>query len=310
MITVNLPDSKFGILAFLMLLAVLSSCGSEDVPEYVPPHSAADLATVTPHPKQIEFEGINPDGLKILAIGNSFTGNGTYYIPWLLKELNDDEAFIAKLCQSGASLSMHWTNHIENLTNYTMKYSHGGEWNDVSITTLDEALQVFDWDIIIIQQMSTEAGRESTYQPYLDYLLRLISDTNSGARTGWQYTWAFTPDASSWHLGFKYYDNDPEIMYQAIIKTQSLFADRFDIKIPSFQVVRKLRENFPQQKDGFSTDGVHLTEAGCYALSCLWYETLIKPELNTSCLCDEGIHTEISTDFAHEAHKIIKDILF
>lgn len=314
MITQIHSYGKFVLWDCLVSLLLLASCSNDEPPytQYLPPHRTSETSsdsTESSHPKQIEFEGVKTDGLKILAIGNSYTWNGTLYLPWLLQNADADDAFIAILTESGASLAMHWTNHWKNESAYEMHYSHGGKWNKVSITTIDEALQVFDWDIVVMQQMSTDAGKESTYRPYLDNLLRLISDTNTQAKIAWQYTWTFTSDAAPWHVGFKYYDNDPNIMYDALIVTQDKIALDFDFRIPSCRLVKMLRDSNPEQKDGFSSDGVHLTDPASYALSCLWHEVLVSPLLHTTCLDMEKIPSDINKDFSTQSHALIKNLL-
>lgn len=313
MITQIHSYGKFVLWDCLVSLLLLASCSNDEPPytQYLPPHRTSETSsdsTESNHPKQIEFEGVKTDGLKILAIGNSYTWNGTLYLPWLLQNADADDAFIAILTESGASLAMHWTNHWKNESAYEMHYSHGGKWNKVSITTIDEALQVFDWDIVVMQQMSALAGRESSYQPNLDLLTTLVYDTNSTPELAWQYTWAYT-SAATWHQDFKLYDNSPIMMYFALISTQNKMTTDFDIRIPSCQLVKMLRDAHPEQEDEFSTDGVHLTDPACFALSCLWHETLVTPHLGNSCLDMEKSPSDIPKDFAQECHKLINTVL-
>lgn len=312
MIHHNSIYSRAGLFACVMLTLVMSACGKEDFTEYVPPRfntpAQSDSLDVKPHPKQIEFEGINRDGLKILAIGNSYTWNGTMYLPWLFQNLDNDDAFIAILTQTGASLAMHWTNHVKNDGKYEMHYSQGGKWHKVSITTIDEALEVFDWDIVVMQQMSALAGIESSYQPNLDLLKTLIHDTNSHPQLAWQYTWAYTSDAIG-NSNFKLFSNDSDSMHSAVISTCDKMSVDFDFRIPAGQLIKLLRDTHPSQADGFSTDGIHLTDPACYALSCLWHEVLVTPRLDTSSLDMEKTPSDISTDFAEDCHLLIKKVL-
>lgn len=307
------PDSKVRLFAFFMLLLALSACGSENEPEYVPPHDPsglpADSMEYPVHPKQIEFEGVNPEGLKILAIGNSYSNNATQYLPWIFDRLGEDsDVFIARLYRGGASLEMHWDNHVADREDYTLHYSHGGEWHEVSITTIDEALQVFDWDIVVMQQMSVFAGLDYTYQPYLDYLRTLVYDTNSCPKLAWHYTWAYT-SAASWQPNFRYFDYDPDLMYESVISTCDRMSGDFDFRIPSGQLIKILRDSFPEQDDGFSYDGVHLTDPACYALSCLWHEVLVYPTFKSSCLEMDSQPSGVSSEFAAKAKDLISVLL-
>lgn len=291
------------------LFSPLQSCDRDaDTPEYVPPHSSDETSHDT-YLKQTEFEGVNPSGLKILAIGNSFTENGTRFLPWILDRMDvDDEVFIATLYLSGASLQTHWENHVADRSDYVMHYSHGGEWHEVSGATIDQALQVFDWDIVVMQQSSVYAGLTYTYQPYLQYLQTLVRDTNTSPKLVWQYTWAFTPEAT-WHADFKkYFQGNPQTMYDAVISTCDRMSADFDLRIPSGQFVKMLRDRYPEQKDGFSLDGVHLTDPGCFALSCLWNEVLLGDDYS-SCLYMTGTPDGISQDFSDTASILINEFL-
>lgn len=307
------PDTRVRLFALLMLLLALSACGSDNEPEYVPPKWSygfhPDSVGMDPHPKQIEFEGVNPEGLKILAIGNSYSNNATQYLPWIFDRLGEDsDVFIARLYRGGASLEMHWNNHVADREDYTLHYSHGGEWHEVSITTIDEALQVFDWDIVVMQQMSVFAGLDYTYQPYLDYLRTLVYDTNSCPKLAWHYTWAYT-SAATWQPNFAYFDYDPDLMYESVISTCDRMSGDFDFRIPSGQLIKMLRDNFPEQEDGFSSDGVHLTDPACYALSCLWHEVLVSPISQSSCLDFEESPEGISIEFSNSTKTLIKKLL-
>lgn len=307
----NIIRHTFALITVLLLAATFTSCGTDNEPdEYIPPHNSINTADASvfykTHPKQIEFDGVNPEGLKILAIGNSFTYNGTHYMPWIIDRLGlDGDVFIAKLYQGGATLKMHWENHVADREDYVMHYSHGGKWNEVSIKTVDEALQVFDWDIVVMQQMSVHAGLDYTYQPYLDNLKALVRDTNSNPVLAWQYTWAFTSAAN--HAEFtRYFKNDPDAMYEAVISTCEKMTYDFDLRIPSGQLIRKLREAYPEQEDGFSYDGVHLSEPGCFALSLLWHEVLIAPRYKVSSLDLQENPSGISADFSEKSKELIK----
>lgn len=220
--------------------------------------------------------------LKILAIGNSFTNNATYFMPWFVNQLNEDSVCVAKLTRTGCTLSMHWGYHLENKPEYEFYYSDEGDWKLTAINTIDMALTVFDWDIIIIQQASGMAGDYSTFQPALEYLVGHFRATNPNVKVAWHYTWPYKEGTV--HADFYRYDNDPQKMYDAILKTGDLASQGLEIKLPSATLIWEMRRQYPEVTDQFSTDGFHISSGlGSFALSTLWYELLVKPELGTSC---------------------------
>lgn len=219
--------------------------------------------------------------VKILAIGNSFTHNAATYMPFLIENLNADSICIAKLTRSSCSLKMHWDNHLSNNPDYEFYYSDAGKWIESEINTIDEALLLFDWDIIVLQQASVYSGYYSTYEPYLSNLLDLIKTYHPEARTAWHCTWAYREGTD--HPNFDEYDRSPQKMYDAIMETSGKVSEKFDITIPAATLIWEMRKAFPDAEDGFSADGYHISSpVALYALSTLWYEYLLSARCGTS----------------------------
>lgn len=281
-------------LAVIMAAAILMCSCSENAkePPYTPLRvqsgttSPADsLAKPQPETEPIRIRHAGAP-LKILAIGNSFTNCATHYLPRLIKYLNADSICVAKLVRNSASLSMHWSSHSNNSPDYEMYYSDDGAFVLTDINTIDRALTVMDWDIIVLQQASGIAGDYSTYYPALEYLMQLFRESNPNMKSGWQYTWAYMPGTQ--HADFYRYDHDPDKMHEASVAVSDRICEEnhIDIRIPSALLVRDLRNGFPEVTDGFSYDGVHIDMMGLggFALSALWYECLVKPTGGVSSL--------------------------
>lgn len=245
--------------------------------------------------------------LKILAIGNSFTINATTYLPLLLNNLNNDSICIARLTRSGCSLKMHWNNYETNSPDYDFYYSDQGKWRLSEIKTINEALRLFDWDIITIQQVSGYAGVYKSFQPYLDNLVGVFHAGNPDAKLAWHYTWAYTPWTK--HPDFSQYDCDSEKMYESIIDACDKASANFDIKIPSATLIKRMREEYPEVENGFSEDGYHIVDdRALYALSTLWYEVLVRPYCGLSGLENTQLPYNVSAETMQRAFDIIKDL--
>lgn len=245
--------------------------------------------------------------LKILAIGNSFTSNATAFMPWLINQLNGDSICIARLIQSGCTLEMHWKSHLKNSSDYYFFYSDNGKWIDSDIKNIDTALELLDWDVIVIQQASHLSGIYSTFQPYLDNLVSLFYKTNPNAKLAWHYTWAYPPGTTN--AAFKDYGSDSEKMYYAIIDAGDKASKNFDITIPSATLIKLMREEFKEVENGFTEDGLHISyDPALYALTMLWYEKLIRPTTGTSCLDYATLPATVNPEDASRIKKIISSL--
>ncbi len=246
--------------------------------------------------------------LKILAIGNSFTENASTYIPWLTDRIVSDSVCFARLTRSGCSLSQHWTSHVTGSPDYNLNYTVGDKWQLSEIKTIDGALDILDWDIIVIQQASGESGRYVTYQPYLDNLLLLFRETNPSARLVWHCTWPYRDGTT--HPYFKDYGNDPLTMYRGILDACGRIADSFDIVIPSATLIWEMRKAYPEVENQFSADGYHISDPlALFALSSLWYEYLIAPATGTSCILAGAYPPGVDPDAFARALDIIRSLL-
>ena len=264
-----------------LFMAPMASCADEpdagDVNEY-PLLVPADSSFYKENPLWLRHKDAS---LKILAIGNSYTNNATDYLPWLTARLNADSVCMAKLTQSGCSLKMHWENHTGNAPDYSFHYADQGKWKVADIKTIDEALALLDWDIITLQQYSGWSGLYYTYQPYLDNLVSLFRQADPDASLAWHYTWPYTRASRS--SDFKNYGNNPEKMYEAIMAAGSQASAAFDLRLPSATLIKRLREEFPEVDNGFSSDASHIDDwFARYALASLWYDVLVGPFCGTS----------------------------
>lgn len=288
-----------------ILLFALVACGNDepDAP-YVPIYEPSDSSIYSNEPLWRRHQA---SPYKVLAIGNSFTINAATYLPWLIDTLNEDSICVARLTRSGCSLEMHWTSHVDNTPDYDFYFSDKGEWKLSDVKTIDEALLIFDWDVIVLQQVSGWAGLYRTYQPYLDNLVSLIREANPSALIAWHYTWAYTPWTQN--PEFKNYGRDAEKMYAAIMEVGDKVSESFDLRINSATLIKRMREEFPEVTNGFSEDGYHIVDPrALYALSSLWYEILISPFSGISSLDLISCPIEVDAEGLDKVKNIIKSL--
>lgn len=266
-------NSKFslGIVAILaMLLVVITpSCSSGQV-------------------SRVSLKQDYGDTLRILAIGNSFSDDGMEHLPALLEDLNIENVEVARLYIGGCSLERHTECYSTQEAAYEFYHSKAGEnrWvKSEEKVPMQHALEMGEWDIITLQQVSGQSGKYESYIPHLDHLIAIVSKSQPQAELVWHMTWAYSTDST--HGDFPKYDNDQQKMYSAITDcVHRLLKDHRAIKriIPSGTAIQSLRasaiNNSPKD---FTRDGYHMDlGAGRYALACTWYETLIEPYTHRS----------------------------
>lgn len=129
--------------------------------------------------------------LKMLCFGNSFTIGSVGYVPFLMDK--DIDLTIGIAFTSGGTLGPTYSgveNLYDKLTNdvaYTyFKYVNGAvSWVKKTVVPT-EILADEDWDVVTLQQGSNNASDYTTYQPYLNWCIDLISQkVNKPVKFGW-----------------------------------------------------------------------------------------------------------------------------
>ena len=221
--------------------------------------------------------------LRILAIGNSFSDDGTEYLPALLENLNVENVEVARLYVGGCTLEQHVNFYDNSEAAYKFYRSKAGEnkWvENPEKVTMQYALAMGEWDIITMQQASGFSGMYDSYTPYLGRLIEAVKKAQPQAELVWHMTWSYSSDSN--HKHYKHYNNDQQQMNSAIdncLHTLLAEFDEIERIIPSGTAVKSLRKsainNYPKD---LTRDGFHMGHgAGRYALACTWYETLVEP---------------------------------
>ena len=239
----------------------------------------------------------HPDTLRILAVGNSFSDDGTEYLPGLLEAAGVRNVIVARLYIGGCTLERHCREYADGTADYIYYKSTKNEWVTVSRNaTLLDGLKDEPWDIITIQQASDDSGLYDTYEQGIPKLVSIIRKEapNPRAAIVWHMTWAYATNSD--HRAFPRYGNDQLRMYDAIRSCVDRARKQFNLPvvIPSgeaVQIARGTRLNnngkVPPTSKVYelTRDGYHLTrQHGRYIAACTWFETLIKPTLGKSVL--------------------------
>ena len=240
--------------------------------------SAANGITNYPIPQE-------PDTLRILGVGNSFTDDGMMYLHNLLAAAGIHNVVLGRLYIGGCSLERHVKEFESGERNYVYYKSEKNHWvTEKKNASLLDGLLDEKWDVIVVQQASGSSGLYNTYQPWLDKLLEILrfNCKNAGACIAWQQTWAYATTSS--HPDFPKYSRNQLAMYQNTMSCNEKLVEStaIDIVIPTGTAVQNLRGIMHDAKE-MTRDGYHLNyKMGRYTAACAWFQALVAPAFRTT----------------------------
>ncbi len=214
--------------------------------------------------------------MKILAIGNSFSEDATYYIKKMAQSAHRDVT-VVNLYIGGCTLQTHGENIRANAAAY--RYERDGLHTE-RMVSVQEILEEDAWDVVTVQQQSGCSGLYESYGQNLQTVLECVKQYAPQARIYFHQTWAYR--VGSDHPDFAFYKNDPETMFCRIQETVSRVCQengRLPV-IPSGEAVRQAAglPAFDEVRGGTSLyrDGFHMNVVyGRYLLGLLWFSVLL-----------------------------------
>jgi len=224
-------------------------------------------------------------GVKILAIGNSFSVDSMQWLYDILRDMGVENIVLGNLYIGGCTLQTHAKNaaaNAEKYTYYKCSAETEGKWETVEgKKSIEYGLKDEDWDYISLQQASGQSGIPSSYEPYLTQLVDYVkaNKTNPDAKLMWNMTWAYQGDST--HGDFAKYANSQDVMYRAIInavQTNIVNNENFDFIIPCGTAVQNMRTS--QIGDVLTRDGYHMNKIyGRYLLGVMWAKRIVGGDL-------------------------------
>lgn len=243
---------------------------------------------------------------KILAIGNSFSEDATYFLHHIAMADGIDTK-VVNLYIGGCSLEKHWQNIKQDAKLYLYEIDGRSTEQYVSIK---DTLKEEQWNYVIIQQASHDSGMQETYYPFINNVFNYIKEYAPNAEILLHQTWAYEIDST--HDCFVRYHCSQQEMYKKLCAAYNRAADEIGIRmIPCGDVVQKVRtkEPFIYEKGGMSLcrDGFHMHYLyGRYLLAAAWYEVLFKKDiLKNSYVPETILAPEDTADL--NALKVIKE---
>lgn len=230
----------------------------------------------------------NPDTLRILAIGNSFSDDATQYLPDLLEAAGIHNVILGRLYIGGCTLERHCKEYETNGHEYVYLKSTKNKWETVKKYKegrFMDGLGDEPWDIITMQQGSPKSGRWDSYDPWLGNLIGIVRKecSNPKAAIVWHQTWAYSRTYTN--RNFANYAYDQQYMFDSIQLCVDKAREQYNIPvvIPSGPAVQMLRGTWLNTDKDLTRDGFHMSyREGRYATACVWFEALIRPTLGVS----------------------------
>ena len=204
--------------------------------------------------------------MKLLSIGNSFSQDAQ---EWLhrIAVANGVELETTNLMIGGCSLETHWNHITDGIADYYLE-QNGQDCQ--RMITLPDALEMDEWDVITVQQVSGLSGIYDSHYPYLTTVLEYIRTLCPTAKIVWNQTWAYA--TYSTHGDFPRYDRDQDRMLAMIEETSRRVAEENALeRIEVGRVIQALRRQLPPDGTELCRDGFHLSfDYGRYAAAYAW----------------------------------------
>ncbi len=251
---------------------------------------------------QIEVVPKYRKSIKILGIGNSFTDDSVWRLNSLLNGLGVEEVLIGDMFIGGASIENHYTNSLTDGANYEFRVWRNGVYSNTPGTSLATSLNFADWDIVVLQQQSVNAGIKSSFE-YLPNLIDYVKSYCPNSKLAWNMTWAYDGDhpnilqnigQTSADLFLRHFDGDTDKHYQGITKVTKeviLASNRFDYVIPTGTTIQNMRSGFDSSL--IHRDGFHLNlNEGRFAAALTWAKIFTELDIDNVVFDDKDVSRE------------------
>lgn len=238
--------------------------------------------------------------MNILSIGNSFSQDAHRYLHRIAKADGADLKTF-NLYIGGCSLYRHYQNMLTENDEYMLEMNGESTGFKVSV---QEALLNREWDVVTLQQVSSQSTDYDRYQPYLNELVDLVKTCAPKAKIVIHQTWAYEEGSQKLCelMGYKSHKD----MFKDIKEAYSKAAEEIgaDMVIPSGELFQKLIEAGIEK---VHRDTYHATLGlGRYALGLLWYKALTGNDIVGNAFAD--FDEEVSEKDVETAKKCVNAV--
>ena len=231
--------------------------------------------------------GASSDGiLKIFAIGDDYTVDSMHLLHEVYKaEKPTQKVILGYACRSESTLAQH----VESMNSGEALYTYYEVAVDGTQTiscnkTLEELVMDENWDVVTIQQGSSESGLEATYNTDIkklrDYVIACHGYTPKFA---WNMTWSYPERVDANAGGWDQYGSQ-EKMFESIVtavKNKIATDTAFNYLIPVGLAVQNARTYYTVQGDLHRDGYGYLNDFSRLLAAYMWYCELQGTTLKT-----------------------------
>ncbi len=277
-----------------------------------------------------------PKTVRLLTIGNSFSGNATHFLGDLAKA-GGHVLIHQPMSVGGASMEVHWTKIQANEKNPEDPAGLYGK-RSLSQTLASEA-----WDYVTIQQASLKSHDVDTYRPFAGQLQAYVKKHAPKAELLLHQTWAYRCDDPRFAPKTpKVEPSTREAMHAGLSSAYLTIAKELGLRrLPvgdAFQLAdtdaergfkpdaswdpkKAVAPALPDQKHSLHVgwrwttskegkqvlgmDGHHAGLAGEYLGACVWYEILFKETCVGNGFLPKGLAPEDAAFLQGIAHRAV-----
>lgn len=279
--------------------------------------------------------------LRLLTIGNSFSGNATKYLGDLAKA-GGKQLIHRSIIVGGAPLELHagmFQAYERDPKDKAGLYKNG--------RSLKQELTADKWDVVTIQQASVKSHDLSTYEPFADQLRDYVRQNAPQAELVLHETWAYRKDDPRFTKPPEK-PGEPktqEEMYRSLKAAYATIAEKLGVRrlpvgdafyladtdpkwgyrpgptvdpktlqspaLPDQTHSLHMGWQWKKQKDGKSTlsmDGHHANAAGQYLGACVWYEVLFGESVVGNTFVPEGVDPDYARFLRETAHRAVTEL--
>lgn len=262
---------KNALLCLFAMVTTLFFCACED-------NSIQDIRPLVFSPAPDPASSYIPlcDTLRILAIGNSYSVDGTAYISEILDNAGvDSTKYCVYLLTQGNTDLKYWSEELSSGEKHLL-YRIAGDLRMPILRSTVDSLLMQKWDVVVLQQFSIYATDYSTFNPYLGQLVKAVKShcTNPKVSLAWQLIHAYGKGSSrnGKIIG------DYRWNYIAYLAQQVMQNDSIDVLIPTGTAIQIARHTSLQTTYDITRDNTHLAYGvGRYIAACTWIQTFFVP---------------------------------
>lgn len=188
--------------------------------------------------------------LKVLMVGNSFSESVLVELP-KIAAATSNRLVLVNLMIGGCPLKRHWNNYLQSEADpkfrpYAVEVDWEGEKKVANTplakiapcahASLQDVVRAEKWDLITVQQASSDSWKLETYQPYADNLIAKLRELAPRAEMRVHQTWAYNVQEGI----------DQKMMYEGIVRSYGKLAEAHGFAvIPVGEAIQRYRAELP-----------------------------------------------------------------